>query len=264
MVSQLQFSSDNTNWDNIIYATATASVSASITSKPLERYFRVVYTNGAVAQTGGFFRLQTLLSATPSTPTARALSIEPVSTDLATVNRSIITAKSLATSLYGDVSSDAYGNLGIVFGGAQSDAFQRGRVGLPQTLFATSFKYDLNPLLMNYVLTSGATVAKTTNISSATLSTGGTVNGADAVLQSKEYWSYEPGKSQFIALSGVIGAYKQFVRSMFGYFDANDGVFFDMDGTSQGVSGSIGVYYSFQHFWQSYRYNCAADQLEYR
>jgi hypothetical protein len=132
--------------------------------------------------------------------------------------------------------TDVYGDIAVVYGGASADAFGRGRIAEPQTLFSVSFKYDLNPLIIQTANVGTGNVAKTANISSVTLSTGGTGANASATLQSHGYYRYEPGKSQAVAMTGVIGAYTQYVRKQIGYFDDYDGIFFDMDGRTTGVN----------------------------
>jgi hypothetical protein len=56
---KLQFSNDGTNWDFVRQTTIGAGETSYPTFNRIARFFRVVYTNGAVAQTA--FRLQTLL-----------------------------------------------------------------------------------------------------------------------------------------------------------------------------------------------------------
>jgi len=75
---------------------------------------------------------------------------------------------------YAPPKTDVYGDGLVAFGGAQADAFSRGRVALPQTLFNTSFKYDANPIPMNVLNVGAGTSVKTSNVSSVTISTGGT------------------------------------------------------------------------------------------
>jgi hypothetical protein len=145
----------------------------------------------------------------------------------------------VTTGLVRNSLCDAYGNAEVVIGGSQVDAFGRARSAQPETLYSASFKYDLQPLLMEVVNTGGGTTVKTTNVSSATLSTGSGTSGDGTKFISHGYWRYEPGKSQAISMSGVIGAYKQNVRKIVGYYDTNDGLFFDMNG-NQGASGVIG------------------------
>jgi len=139
--------------------------------------------------------------------------------------------------------SDVYGDLQTQIGGAQTTAFGWVRVAEPQTLFSMSNRYDLNSTIMAIVTSGTGSVTKTTNVSSATLSTGGTVASASALYQSYQYHRYEPGKSQLILMTGVLGAYTRYVRKMIGYGDTNDGVFFDMDGTTAGANagGASGV-----------------------
>jgi len=135
----------------------------------------------------------------------------------------------------------AYLTNAVTFGSPQADAFGRGRVSNPQTLFNTSFEYDTQPLLMQYSKIGAGSIAKTANVSSVTLSTGGTGATDGITFQSKGYYRYEPGKSLLITLTGVLGPYKQYVRSRIGYCDTYNGIFFVMDGTSQGATGTPGV-----------------------
>ena len=130
----------------------------------------------------------------------------------------------------------------VEFDSRASDAFGRGRIAEPQTLFDVSFEYDAQPLLMQTLITGSASASKTSNISAVTLSTSATISVNNSVdFQSKAYYRYEPGKGQLVTMTGILGAYKQYVRKMIGYFDAANGVFFDMDGTSQGATGVCAV-----------------------
>jgi hypothetical protein len=128
--------------------------------------------------------------------------------------------------------TDFQGNQQVGFGGESADSFGRGRVSTPVALLSVQFQYDTNPLLFHTSLSGTGSVTKTANESSITLSTGGTVNGASAINQSKDYIRYEPGKSQLVFLTGLLGAKVANVRSRLGYFDANDGLYFEMDGTA--------------------------------
>lgn len=129
----------------------------------------------------------------------------------------------------------------VTYGSPQADAYGRGRVSEPQTLFNVSFEYDLQPLLMNIKTVGTGSVTKATSASAAILSTGGTASGSGVDFQSKGYYRYEPGKSLLVSHSGLLGNYIQFVRSAIGYFDVNNGLFFDLNGTSQGATGYLGV-----------------------
>lgn len=59
-----------------------------------------------------------------------------------------------------------------------------------------------------------------------------TTNGDSAIRQSKPYIPYQTGKSLLAAFGAVMGAIKANVRQRIGYFDANNGFFFEQDGTN--------------------------------
>jgi hypothetical protein len=71
------------------------------------------------------------------------------------------------------------------------------------------------------------------NESSASLTTGGTVADSKATIQTKVYHRYQPGKSQLVLCTGVFGAATENVRRRYGYFDADNGLFFEQ--TSAGM-----------------------------
>lgn len=114
------------------------------------------------------------------------------------------------------------------------DSFGRGRVTSPSTLLDAMFQYNAKPLQFVTSLTGSGTVAKTANESSLTL-TCTTASGDLALIQSKEYVRYQPGKSQLIFMTGFIGAAKANVVQQIGYMDNNDGMFFQMQSTGASV-----------------------------
>jgi hypothetical protein len=116
---------------------------------------------------------------------------------------------------------------------AQRDAFARLRVSEPVTTFDNQFQYRLQPLLWESILTNGGTAAAQANASSVLLTVS--TNGDQVVRQSHRYFRYQPGKSQFIAMTAVMGALKANTRQRIGYFDAQNGVFFQQDGTNLAV-----------------------------
>lgn len=130
------------------------------------------------------------------------------------------------------VHSDTPGSLNIAFGdGPNLDGFSRIRVSDPDTVFDSTFQYDLQPLIFQPVTANGGAVAHIANSSSAELSLDGTAGGS-AILQSKPYIRYLPGKSQLVLMTGVMGAAVAGVKKRVGYFDTNDGVFFEQNGTT--------------------------------
>lgn len=130
------------------------------------------------------------------------------------------------------------GSILVTPGSGGADAFGRLRVAPPATIFQLIFQYDNQPLFMQFANVGTGSTIKTLNESSLTLSTGGTAGGTSAIAQTKEYFAYEPGKSQLAMISGVLGLKKANVTSRIGYYDANNGIFFEM---ASGTGASVVV-----------------------
>jgi hypothetical protein len=112
------------------------------------------------------------------------------------------------------------------------DASGRWRVSLPLSLFDQAFEWDLADLFWNETIVGGgSSVAYDANRSSVTLtaSTGAT----DSVIrQTRDYHHYRPGKSQRIPTTFTFGAAVANLRRRAGYFDANNGIFLEQNGTT--------------------------------
>ena len=127
---------------------------------------------------------------------------------------------------------DEQGVIGIkIADGRNVDAFGRLRVSDPATLFDSTLQYNTAPLLWATSTTGSATVTHLPNESSARLRCT-TASGDKVIRQTKSYIRYQPGKSQRILMTGVIGAKKTNVRQRLGYFDVNNGVFFEQDSSN--------------------------------
>jgi hypothetical protein len=111
------------------------------------------------------------------------------------------------------------------------DAFGRSRVSEPFTLFDSQFHYDKQPLLWDEALTGGAGAASHNANQHCVDLTLGTTSGHKIGRQTFQRHRYQPGKSQLIFLTGVFVAQKANVRTRVGYFDVNNGVFFENNGT---------------------------------
>lgn len=119
---------------------------------------------------------------------------------------------------------------------ALMDAFGRARVSNPVTIFDSKQRYGDSDLFWEYVVTGTGTVANSLPHASVILSNGGTAAGASAYRQSKMSALYQPGKSQLIVLTGVFtsGAVSG-VRRRYGLFDADNGAFLQLDGSTLSV-----------------------------
>lgn len=111
------------------------------------------------------------------------------------------------------------------------DAFSRLRISSQQNIFNSTFQYDLDPRRYNSIVANSGTVTHLPNESSAQLATAA-VASSSAILQSKKYLRYIPGKSQLVAITGVVKAAVAGIVKRVGYFDANDGIFIEQNGTT--------------------------------
>jgi hypothetical protein len=110
----------------------------------------------------------------------------------------------------------------------QTDAFGRIRMSSPFTLGDYKHLYGLDPNFIDYTV-NGATVAFQANQACARLTT--TNNSASRVVhQTKFYHHYMPGKSQQILSSVNFYAAVPNVTKRTGYYDDNNGIFFEQAG----------------------------------
>ena len=116
-----------------------------------------------------------------------------------------------------------------------NDAFGRLRVSNPRTLHDSQLQYNLQPSVWFSDLTGSGTITHLPDESSGRLRVT-TASGDKVIRQTKEYFRYKPGKSQLIILTGVLGDTKSNVRRCMGYFDDNNGVFLEDNGTNLGVT----------------------------
>jgi hypothetical protein len=145
----------------------------------------------------------------------------------------------------GNVNATLNSNANVIisgFSGATSDAFGRLRVSEPFTLFDTNSRYyDHNQFS---TATSGtANVVYVENQSSFQLNVGN-ASGDSVIRESKRVFPYQPGKSQLTLNTFCFNTPKTNLRQRVGLFGANDGVFFENDGTYNYMvirSGSTGV-----------------------
>jgi hypothetical protein len=183
--------------------------------------------------------------------TTQSLDATSVSTSLGTgLREAVFIADPTTTAARAAVTNsnpppDSYAlltrNVGMTF-----DAFNRLRVSNPATEFSGFNEYKINPF--NYVTATAGTgtVTHSTTTKRVTLATGGTVSGARAVLQTKSYMRYNPGKSLATAQTFTLGAAPSAnVAKRVGYFDDSNGLFLEYTSTGirfvrrSSVSGSV-------------------------
>lgn len=127
--------------------------------------------------------------------------------------------------------ADQHGNIvsGANPSGVALDAFGRMRMSTPLTLFDSSHRYRDNGL-WNTSNTAGATFAHSTNQGFVNLNLPTTAN-AELIRETKKVFAYQPGKSLFVLSTFVPATPKANLRQRIGYFGAENGIYFEIDGT---------------------------------
>jgi len=118
----------------------------------------------------------------------------------------------------------------VTFGGTNLDAFGRLRVSEPFTLFDSQNRY-LEDDQFSSSTVNGASITFATNESSVNMSVD-TTSGSKAVRQTFRRMPYQPGKSMLILTTFCMNAPKANLRQRVGYFDENNGIFLEKNGTS--------------------------------
>ena len=112
---------------------------------------------------------------------------------------------------------------------ASRDAFGNLRTSEAKTLFDTQFQYSTFEGTEWGKKTSGTTTLTHLPDESSVELKVGTDDGDTFIWQSKRYIRYQPGKSQKIMMSSVFGESKAGVIKRKGYFDAENGIFFEQN-----------------------------------
>jgi hypothetical protein len=123
----------------------------------------------------------------------------------------------------GGVSYNDAGNIS-----ASIDAFGRLRVSNPFTLFDGTQRYRDDEFKWNQVDTGEATSTFLPNESTMLMTVSG--NGDSAIRQTKQVFSYQPGKSLLTLTTFVMNTPTAGLRQRVGLFGAQNGVYFEVDG----------------------------------
>lgn len=119
----------------------------------------------------------------------------------------------------------------VQYGGATIDAFGRLRVSQPDTLFDSQNRYAKDAQFDESVATGGSTTYLT-NESSVRMDVT-TSSGSSVIRQTYRSFPYQPGKSLLVLATFVMNAAKTGLRQRVGYFNADNGVFFQQSGTTR-------------------------------
>ena len=125
------------------------------------------------------------------------------------------------------------------------DAFGRLRVSEPYNIFDTKNIYDDDGLASNVenqplffdnqqISGSGTSTAYNVNQASQSLTVANNTAGR-RIRQTKMRFNYQPGKSQEILMTFVFGAQVAGITQREGYFDDNNGIFLEDNGSTYGL-----------------------------
>lgn len=104
------------------------------------------------------------------------------------------------------------------------DALGRNRVVNPVMTFASNSAYDTEPNIWQTITNNGSATWNSTTRSVDLLLNNTT---GYVVRQTYRYLPYQPGRSQFVTMTGVMGTVSSGVTKRIGQFDAKNGIFFE-------------------------------------
>lgn len=116
------------------------------------------------------------------------------------------------------------GALSTVLPATNYDAFGRIRISDMTTIFDCQFQYDKQPLIWNEIITGSASSSHDAGNSSVKM-TVTTANGDSVIRQTKEYFRYQPAKSQLIFATFDFGEAEANTHQYVGYFDKDNGLY---------------------------------------
>lgn len=105
------------------------------------------------------------------------------------------------------------------------DAFGRSRVSTPQTLFDSKQTHDAGPLVWDDTQVSGTATSTFSAYRASSLLAVNNLTAGRRVRQTRKRFNYQPGKSQLILITFVLGGSKVGVTKNVGYFDDSNGIF---------------------------------------
>lgn len=129
----------------------------------------------------------------------------------------------------GTVSISTTSSASVTFPPIATDAFGRLRTSTPFTLFDSSHRYRDNNLWSGLVVGTGSTVGFVT--AQGLINIGiGTTAGCSVIRETTKVFAYQPGKSLLVLNTFVMNPKKTNLRQRVGYFGADNGMYFEVDG----------------------------------
>ena len=274
-----QISSDGTTWRDNDYFTIPANTEKTFSLQPNRRYFRIKYINGGTNQTT--FDLETIYKKTNSKPSSHRIQDSIYSDDDATLNKTVLTGENptgtfvnfqattsgnfktsieelengisvnsnsqLKTTVFNSTGEELFTSSNPIytqFPSTYFDCFGRFVTSQPKKLMEYSATYPLDIVrYFTFDVDSSGTYVRDATKTQITLTTTTDANDK-VVVQTRRNIQYNKGNSQEIFIIYRPNPLPN-RRERWGYFDANNGVFFEHDGTNprlvirSNTSGSI-------------------------
>lgn len=161
------------------------------------------------------------------------VTVNPITGNVGIVGNVNVTQGTNPWVVSGNVTANLGSNANIAissFSGATSDAFGRLRVSEPYTLFDTQSLYFDHKQFANSITGTG-NVVYVQNQSSFQLNVG-SASGDSVIRETVKAFPYQPGKSQLTLNTFCFATPKTNLRQRVGLFSADNGVFFENDGTT--------------------------------
>ncbi len=116
------------------------------------------------------------------------------------------------------------------------DAFGRLRTTAPFTIFNSKLLHDAAPLQWADAATSGAGTGSVYNANQASVTLSVSAGTAGTrTRRTRRRFNYQPGKSQQVLMTGILGAASTGITKRVGVFDDSNGLFFQLDGSGVSV-----------------------------
>ncbi len=225
----MEFSPDGVNWDKQKRHTATAGKDHNFLLTVIAQYFRVVYTNGSIAQSD--FRLQIIYHKYKNKEISFRVDEAIDNDEYTNLSRSILVGASAGGGHFSNVEVDSKSNLAVHVDEPKT-AFGEIQVAERTPAVQVNFVYNVNTEIVTPNISGTGSVSQLNgNVEIAT----GTGQNSTADIVSNQFLRVRPGQGMEVVFSGLfdpgvvgseqaIGAGTQFNGHFFGYDGADFGV----------------------------------------
>jgi len=125
-------------------------------------------------------------------------------------------------------------NIGVDPNGGVGDAFGRIRVAQPFSIFESKSIQGSGQYFFTYNQVGGGSATFVENEAMVRLDVG-TTNNDRSLRQTREYFIYEPGRSQLFIITGKMDTPKANLVQSMGAYDDDNGIFIENDGTTNNI-----------------------------